>query len=334
MNLMQPKETTMHIAIRKAVTYGLYPFLLAAVLGVIYQSIQMHWDYKTVYWLTTLFLLATLIASESLFPYSKAWSMTPANFLRDVKYIAMNAPTIGLTKAAFGYFLIWFSETHQGLFTHAPVLAATVVFLLVFEFFQYWFHRLSHQAQGPVGRFLWRAHAAHHLPDRVYVMMHAVFHPINALISTAIIQLPLVLLGIPPAAAMAATLLIDLQSLVSHFNVDIRAGWLNYLFIGTETHRFHHSAESREAGNFGNTLAIWDLVFGTHYYRPGRKPEKLGVADPQAYPGSGEVLAVLAFPFTRRPGHVIADRTGTGSGPGSRLADAGRSADAGERGRA
>lgn len=29
--------------------------------------------------------------------------------------------------------------------------------------------------------------------------------------------------------------MIGFQGLVSHFNMDIRAGWLNYIFIGTET---------------------------------------------------------------------------------------------------
>jgi sterol desaturase/sphingolipid hydroxylase (fatty acid hydroxylase superfamily) len=128
-------------------------------------------------------------------------------------------------------------------------------------------------------------------------MMHAVFHPPNAVISTAILQLPLLLLGAPPEAILATTLLIDLQSLVSHFNVDIRAGWFNYVFTGTETHRFHHSANIKEAGNFGNTLAIWDLVFGTFLYRPGHVPEKLGIEMDNNTPRSERVLKVLAYAF-------------------------------------
>jgi len=129
------------------------------------------------------------------------------------------------------------------------------------------------------------------------MMMHAVFRPFNAVISTMIIQEPLLLLGVPPAAVLAATLLIDLQSLVSHFNVDIRAGWLNYIFIGTESHRFHHSAKLEEVRNFGNTLAIWDLVFGTFLYRPMQVPEKLGVGDEKSFIRSERVFEVLAYPF-------------------------------------
>src|SRR5213076_3102123 len=105
----------------------------------------------------------------------------------------------------------------------------------------YWHHRLSHSGKGRLGEFLWRVHLAHHLPDQVYVVMHAVFNPINAVIAALIIQASLILMGLSPEAVLAATLLIDLQSLVSHFNFDVRAGFLNYVFIGTETHRYHHS---------------------------------------------------------------------------------------------
>lgn len=289
----------MKSVLQRILSFTLYPLLLAVVLSIIYLSITYHWDYKAVYWKTTLFLLTTLMISEWIFPLSKDWSMTGRSFFRDVKYIFFDAPTIGLTKAGIGLFGIYYSENHQGLFTNKPVLISTIIFLLVFEFFQYWFHRFSHSGKGFMGQFLWKVHVAHHLPDRVYVLMHAVFNPINAFISTAIIQLTLVLLGIPPAAALAATLLIDLQSLISHFNADIRAGFFNYIFIGTETHRFHHSANIHEAKNFGNTLAIWDIVFGTFSYRPGVNPEKLGVANKNKYPKSENVLKVLAYPFVK-----------------------------------
>lgn len=281
------------------ITYGLYPFLLAMVILVILGATQHHWDYSRTYGLTTLALVVTMICIEVIFPLAGRWKMTGKSFLRDLKYILVDAPTIALTKAGFGFFAIWYSSHHKGLFSDVPMWWSALGFLLVFEFFQYWYHRLSHTGKGPAGRFLWRVHLAHHLPDRVYVVMHAVFNPINALITAAIIQTPLILLGISPEAALAATLLIDLQSLVSHFNVNIRAGFLNYIFIGAETHRYHHSADMDKAGNFGNTLAIWDILFGTFRYRPGVPPDALGVADPANYPDSNKLWQVISFPFRK-----------------------------------
>ena len=283
--------------IRAFAKYLLYPILLAATLAIAAIAVVWRWDYGTVYGAMTLVLVVTLATIERVAAFERRWAMTWRSFRRDLKYLAAGAPTIALTRAAFGIWAISYSGHHGRLLYMAPIWLETVAFLLVFEFFQYWYHRLSHTSGGGLGQFLWRVHAAHHLPDRVYVVMHAVFHPINALITTAIIQTPLILLGVSPEAALFATLLIDLQSLVSHFNVDVRAGWFNYIFIGTETHRYHHSADVREAGNFGNTLAVWDLLFGTFRYRPGIAPQALGVSEAAGYPDSNDWLRVMALPF-------------------------------------
>ncbi len=283
--------------IKKAVAYGLYPVLLAGLFTVITLAVQNHWDYGKTYGLTTLALVLTLMALERLFPLAEKWSMTGRSFLRDLKYIALDIPVITLTKSAFGLAALYYSGHHCGLFSGIPFLAGFLGYLLIFELIQYSFHRFCHEGQGPMGRFLWRTHLAHHLPDKVYVIMHAVFNPLNAFITTAIVQIPLILLGISPEVVLAATLLMDLQSLVSHFNVDIRAGFLNYLFIGTETHRYHHGANPKEAGNYGNTLAVWDIVFGTFYYKPGQVPENLGVSQPAEYPDSNEMVKVVLLPF-------------------------------------
>jgi sterol desaturase/sphingolipid hydroxylase (fatty acid hydroxylase superfamily) len=280
--------------------YALYPTLLVLTLGTAFAAVRSHWDYGTVYSLVTIVLVLLLAGIERLAALESRWSMTWRSFLRDLKYIAVSGPTIGVARAAFGAWAIYYSAHHARLLANVPIWVEAVIFLLTFEFFQYWYHRMSHTAEGRLGDFLWRVHLAHHLPDRVYVVMHAVFHPLNALVSTAIIQAPLILLGVSPEAAFFSTLLIDLQSLISHFNVDVRAGWFNYVFIGTETHRYHHSADFKEAGNYGNTLAIWDLAFGTFRYRPGIAPRRLGVATPADYPDSNQWHAVMLEPFSHQ----------------------------------
>ena len=77
------------------------------------------------------------------------------------------------------------------------------------------------------------------------------------------------------------------------------SGFLNYIFIGTETHRYHHSENINEVKNFGNTLAIGDIIFGTVYYKPGIMPESLGVVNPAQYPKSENVLDVAYLPFKK-----------------------------------
>ncbi len=283
----------------KLITYGLYPTILTVVLLTIYLAIRRHYDYKLISGITNLALVLFLIGIELIFPLSDQWRMTKGNLWRDFKYILMDVPAIALANTLVGVFAINYSENHSGFFSEMPVLLSVIGYLIVFEFFQYWYHRLSHTGKGKVGRFLWKVHLAHHLPDKVYVVMHAVFNPINGFIAAIIIQAPLVLLGTSPEAAFAATLFIGLQGIVSHFNVNIRAGFFNYLFIGTETHRYHHSASVDEAKNYGVALTIWDIVFGTFYYQPNSLPEKLGMENSSDYPRSENILEVVKLPFQK-----------------------------------
>ena len=89
------------------------------------------------------------------------------------------------------------------------------------------------------------------------------------------------------------------RALVSHFNVNIKAGALNYLLVGTELHRYHHSADLAEAKNFGVLTPFWDIVFGTFRYQPERLPAALGIVSPALYPQSNQLLKVLMLPFRR-----------------------------------
>jgi sterol desaturase/sphingolipid hydroxylase (fatty acid hydroxylase superfamily) len=278
----------------------LYPVLLGSVSLVAYLTIHNGWDYGRTYAAVTLVLVALLITLERISPLRRDWGMNRFSFVRDLKYISLVAPTIALIRTGAGLVAIHLSTRYTGPMKEAPALLGVVAFLVTFEFFQYWVHRLSHEGRGRVGALLWKTHVAHHLPDRVYVVMHAVFNPINALINATIIQGTMIGLGISPEAAFVSMLLIDLQGLVSHFNFDLRLGPLAYVFMGTETHRYHHSADLEEAKNFGVTLTLWDLVFGTFRYQPGVHPKRLGVDQPGEYPSSHQTWQVISLPFSKR----------------------------------
>lgn len=169
--------------------------------------------------------------------------------------------------------------------------------LLLTDGLWYAVHRYSHESRSRLGQFLWRVHVAHHLPQQVYVLMHAIGHPLNAVLVRALLALPPCWLGFAPEAVFVAGVFTGFQGLVSHFNVDSRVGPLNHLLVGTELHRYHHSADPAEAGNYGAVLSVWDQLFGTFVYRPGAAPAALGVADPQAHPRDTQIAAVLREPW-------------------------------------
>jgi sterol desaturase/sphingolipid hydroxylase (fatty acid hydroxylase superfamily) len=281
------------------ISYALYPLLLAATLALFAIAVAHGWNLATVFaWMASA-RLALLLAVEFLHPARPEWRMTWRSFWRDLKYMAVNGGTSAALKLGLGWLALDLSRWNTGIVTGMPAVVEFLAVLLTFEFLQYWYHRLSHEGRGPVSRWLWKLHVAHHLPDKVYLLMHPVGHPLNFIASLAIVQLPLFTLGARPETLFLFNALMGLQGLVSHFNVDIKAGPLNYLLVGTELHRFHHSANLDEAKNFGVLTPFWDLVFGTFRYSPRQLPSALGVAEPARYPASTAIVEVLMLPFRR-----------------------------------
>jgi len=279
------------------VSYLFYPILLLGTLGLYAGSLMRGWDLSAVFLVWAAGRFALLMAVEFLHPAKQEWRMNWSSFKRDLKYMAVNGGAAGLAKLGISWLALDLSRFNTGIASGAPAVVEFLAVLLGFEFVQYWYHRLSHEGRGRLGAWLWKVHVAHHLPDRVYLLMHPVGHPFNFLVSLAIVQLPLVALGARQETIFLFNALMGLQGLVSHYNVDIRAGFLNYLLVGTELHRYHHSTDLHEAKNYGVLTPFWDLVFGTFRYEPSRVPQTLGVAEPAEYPRSNELGKVLLLPF-------------------------------------
>ena len=284
--------------IRSLIRWGLYPASWAVLLIGFYRIIVLDADPFATWTQSTLILMPVYFLLEFTLPYQKRWAMTWASFWADLKFLAANGATIAALSAGLALLTITTAGTNPGPATGWPLAAQVIAALLIFEAINYAVHRAMHELRGPLGRFLWRTHATHHLPPRLYLLMHAVFHPLNGVIIQAgAIILPVWLMGYSPQAAAMFLMINGMHGLISHFNVDVRAGWLNYVFVGTELHRYHHSAMVEDAGNFGATLSIFDQLFGTFNYHPGVPPQELGVDPNSGLPAYERFGAVMALPF-------------------------------------
>jgi len=243
-------------------------------------------------------LIVLLVVMERIWPADRQSAMTWRSFARDVQFFVVNGATIGATNTLFAWIGSAAADVHPGLLSSWSLWIAVPVGVLVVDFVQYWQHRISHESPGPLGRVLWRAHAAHHLPEQVYVLMHPAGHPINTFIVRGLVTiLPLYLLGFSAEAVILINLVIGMVGIISHSNLDLRGGWLNYVFVGPELHRYHHSADLSEAGNYAAVLSLLDILFGSFVHVPGRLPLRIGMADPDSYPSSGEVWKIMLLPF-------------------------------------
>ena len=283
---------------RKIVRWGLYPASWLLLLGGFHLIWTTPINPRLIWGASAGILAVTYLITEWLLPYEKRWSMTLRSFWADVKFAAVNTGFVVGLSAGLALFAIHISGDLKGpAHNWAPPLQLLAC-LLIFEAINYAIHRCMHEMRGPLGRWLWSTHAAHHLPPRLYLVMHAVFHPINGLIiQCCAIILPIWIMGYRQEVVTMFLMINGMHGLISHFNVDVRMGWLNYVFVGPELHRYHHSARIAECKNYGATLSIYDLIFGTLVYHPGIPPQDLGVFPESGLPKYENTFAVLALPL-------------------------------------
>ncbi len=286
---------------RRWIRYIFYPLALAATLAFIHAQISgTLGPLGKAYPVYLFVLIATMVIMERVAPMRPHWSMSKKTFfVRDLPMLVFNGATI----AATTYAVTWLAQ-HLGRIPiykmSIPWWAEAIAALLISDLIWYWVHRHSHEGKGWLGRWLWKTHVIHHLPGEVYVFMHVVGHPINGAYVRIILMLPAILLGFSPEGVFAASVFNGFQGLVSHFNFDSCAGWFNRIFMGTELHRFHHSANRDQAKNYAAVFSIWDQLFGTFVFQPGKTPEMLGVSNRESYPADKEWLKLLRIPFSTK----------------------------------
>jgi sterol desaturase/sphingolipid hydroxylase (fatty acid hydroxylase superfamily) len=235
---------------------------------------------------------------ERVLPYRSDWNRSRGDVLADAAYLPLTSAVIAGMRSMVAALSAWVAgwiSLHYGLslWPHSwPLLAQLPLAWVVVELFAYWPHRWLHEVP-----WLWRLHATHHSPERLYWLNATRAHPAEHVFRGCIASLPLAVAGASPELIALSVLSDAVIGLFQHANVDFRLGPLNYVFSAAPVHRWHHSRTRSEADhNYGDSFIFWDLVFGT-YYNPRREVEQLGVeglAFPRAF------LAQLASPFRWR----------------------------------
>ena len=237
---------------------------------------------------------------ERVLPHRPEWSRAQGDLLADALYLPTTSAVAALMRPAIATLGVgmsaWLSARFGfGLWPHDwPLVAQLGLSWVVVEGFAYWPHRWLHEWPS-----LWRLHATHHSPERLYWLNATRAHPLEHVFRSTFNMLPLAFAG-APAELLALQAITDaVVGLFQHANVDIRLGPLNYVFSAAPVHRWHHSRTRAEADhNYGDNFIFWDLVFGTYYRPREREVEALGIAGLGAFPRG--YLAQLAAPFRWR----------------------------------
>lgn len=178
---------------------------------------------------------------------------------------------------------------------HLPLGVQVVLVVLGADLLRYGLHVLSHHHP-----LLWRLHAVHHSPEKLYWLNVGRFHPFEKAIQFTADALPFIVLGVGEPVLAIYFVFFAINGFFQHSNCSVRLGPLNYIVSGPELHRWHHSRLAAESDtNFGNNLIIWDLLFGTRFLPADREVGPLGLRN-EAYPLN--FMAQLTSPFVADPG--------------------------------
>lgn len=151
----------------------------------------------------------------------------------------------------------------------------TVAVFVLFDFAQYWSHRIFHRTA------LWNLHAVHHSAEVLTPLTTYRVHPLAGLIMAAFHSVVLgvgmgLLVGVlaPDMGFVEIAGTNALVVLVNATVVNLHHSQMNVSFgpiiervlISPAQHQTHHSRDPRHFNrNYGNVLAIWDWMFGTLY---------------------------------------------------------------------
>lgn len=220
-------------------------------------------------------LAATLSILERVFPHEREWVHGDGQLKHDVAFTLLGSGLPGALMDALLLALLtgitqWIArQSDGGLWpTDWPIVLQVALAVAVADFGSYWGHRLIHNTS-----WLWPFHAVHHSVPRLWWLNSGRIHPVDSA-WMILLSLPLMfLLGTPPDMMVWVAIFTTFVGMLSHSNVQMRCGPLDWIFNTPNMHRWHHSRLLAEGNNnYGENTMIWDVIFGTHYRQLRRRP--------------------------------------------------------------
>ncbi|MDO1582356.1 sterol desaturase family protein [Rhizobium oryzicola] len=253
---------------------------------------------------TYLTVIAGIALAERLMPFEKTWLARDGETFNDVAHTMLSKGAVQILAAISASLPMGVATLVQpltsGIFhvwpDQLPMFAQVVLGLVTAELGLYLAHRFAHE-----NLYMWRFHALHHSVGRLWVVNTGRFHFIDSGFKIALSQIPLYLLGAPLPVFLWIGAVTAFIGLLTHCNIDVRTGFLDYIFSTPRLHRWHHSLDLAEGNtNYGENLVVWDQLLGT-YFNPPREPTtKIGITGRVADNFIGQLVQPFSYKGSRK----------------------------------
>ena len=270
----------------KWMVFGSYPTVMVAAFVLFVTLVEgagggAEQQVIVAAYVAVLTAAALITLHEAVLPYQTLWRPSLAEVRVDLLFMAAVQVALPYLLSITLVVLLatWLRMANQDvvdIWPHqSPVAAQACLMLLLSDLAHYLLHRLLHEIP-----FLWRFHAVHHSPQRLYWLKAGRDHPFSKGLLFLMDTLPFALLGVSQDVLSIYFIFSAVNGLYQHSNCEVCFGPLNYLLSGPELHRWHHSVFAKESNtNFGNNLIIWDILFGTRFLPKDRQVDRLGLVN-------------------------------------------------------
>ena len=286
--------------LRSTIRWLVYPALLGGAMALLWALLALGASLAWAPYLAVAIVGPLVVLAERALPYRPGWQASRADLVDDGLYLVVVQIALPL---ALVWTVVWLLNEKLGhavvLFDiwprHWPIWAQLLTKIVIGDFFRYWLHRAAHTWPA-----LWRLHAVHHQPEKLYTTNVFRFHPAEKVLQFLFDTLPFMLVGIGTDVLACYFVFYSMSGLFQHSNCDVRLGWLNHLVSGPEVHRWHHSQRIAESNsNYTHSFVVWDLVFGTYFRPRDAEVARLGLFA-RDYPR--RFMGQLFAPFRSFPG--------------------------------
>lgn len=151
--------------------------------------------------------------------------------------------------------------------TDIPIVSFAL-YLLVLDFFDYWYHRGSHQFD-----WWWGLHSLHHSQRDMNLWSDNRNHLLDDLMRDAFMATVAMAIGVEPGQYVLLVVVTQMVQSLQHANVRISFGAVGErLLVSPRYHRLHHAIgvgheshgrDSLGGHNFAVLFPIWDILFRT-----------------------------------------------------------------------
>lgn len=215
---------------------------------------------------------------EKLIPHRREQPVLRPEWQGDMNHFLVNHLIVGFVllltnKFVHGVFGWAVFPQVQSFINDMPFALQLFLIILVADLVQYTAHRGYHEIP-----LLWRFHSVHHSAKHMDWLAGSRQHIFELIATRCLVLTPIFVLGFSEQIIDLYVIIVGVQAVFNHANVQVKFGWLQYIIVTPQFHHWHHSSDKAAIDrNYAAHFSFLDYLLGTAVKGQAEWPDKYGV---------------------------------------------------------